>query len=308
VAAKKAAVKSGRNANGRDARREGISGLPRPPRCAAVSLSVKEGSGSSQGEAMSLAKRTINLSDLDIEVVKPRKAVTETLVLEITGEDADRKASRLAERMAEDPRDYPVKVTVPRRTTELRVSGLEDSVTLEEVVTAVAKDGGCCAEEVDVGVIRTAPRRLGSVWIRCPLTVARKINGSTGGRADALSIGKLRIGCTAARDSPLPTRGLQCYKCLELGHVRRDCKSTVDCSDLSYRSSMDGHRAGDYLARVLMCLVCTDLGLPASHHMGSPACKPLARRKRAMQEVKIVPGNGAAATVSKETETEPSPT
>jgi hypothetical protein len=128
-----------------------------------VSLSVKEGSGFSQGEAMSLAKRAINLSDHDIEVVKPRKAVTGALLLEITGEDADRKASRLAERMAEVLRDYPVKVTVPRRTAELRVSGLEDSVTLEEVVTAIAKAGGCCAEEVSVGVIRTAPRRLGSV-------------------------------------------------------------------------------------------------------------------------------------------------
>jgi hypothetical protein len=143
---------------------------------------------------MSLAKRAINLSDLDIAVVKPRKAVTGALLLEITGRDADIKASRLAERMTEVLRDYPVKVTVPRRTAELRVCGLEDSVTLEEVVTAIAKAGGCCAEEVNVGVIRTAPRRLGSVWIRCPLTAARKINGSTGGRGDAPSIDKLRIG------------------------------------------------------------------------------------------------------------------
>jgi hypothetical protein len=177
-----------------------------------VSLPVKEGSGFSQGEAMSLAKRAINLSDLDTEVVKQRKVVMRALLLEITGRVADRKASRLAERMAEDLRDYPVKVTVPRRTAELRVSGLEDSVTLEEVVTAVAKAGGCCAEEVNVGVIRTVPRRLGSVWLRCPLTTARKINGSTCARGDAPSIGKLRIGWTASWVSPFPTRGLQCYK------------------------------------------------------------------------------------------------
>jgi hypothetical protein len=136
---------------------------------------------------------TINLSDLDIEVVKPRKAVTGALLLEITGEDADRKDSRLAERMAEVLRDYPVKVAVPRRTAVLRVFGLKDSVTLEEVVSAVAKAGGCCAEELNVGVIRTAPRRLGSMWIRCPLTATRKVNGSTGGRGDAPPIGKLRI-------------------------------------------------------------------------------------------------------------------
>jgi hypothetical protein len=237
-----------------------------------VSLSVKEVSGFSQGKAMSLTKRTINLSDLDIEVVKPRKADTEALLLEITGEDADRKASRLAERMAEVLRDYPVKVTVPRRTAELRVSGLEDSVTLEEVVTAVAKAGGCCAYEVNVGVIRTAPRRLGSVWIRCPLTAARKINSSTGRRGDDPSIGKHHIGWTAARVSPLQMRGLQYYKCLELGHVRRDCKSMVDRSDLCYRCGMDGHSAKDCLARLPKCPVCADLRLPASHRMESPAC------------------------------------
>jgi hypothetical protein len=143
-----------------------------------VSLSVKKGSGFSQGEAMSLATRAINLSDVDIEVVKPRKAVTGALLLETLHprrEDADRKASRLPERMAEVLYDYPVKVAVPRMTAELRVSGLEDSVTLEELVTAVAKAGCCCAEEVNFDVIRTTPRHLGSVWIRCPLTAARKI-------------------------------------------------------------------------------------------------------------------------------------
>jgi hypothetical protein len=113
------------------------------------------------------------------------------------------------------------------------VSGLEDSVTLEEVVTAVAQAGGCCAGEVNT---HRSSWSLGSVWIRCPLTAATKINGSTGGRGDAPSIGKLRIGWT-----PLPKRGLQCYKCLELGHY----KSTVNRSDLCYRCGIDEYRARD---------------------------------------------------------------
>jgi hypothetical protein len=39
------------------------------------------------------------------------------------------------------------------------VSGLEDSVTLEEVVTAVAQAGGCCAGEVNTH--RSSSLRLG---------------------------------------------------------------------------------------------------------------------------------------------------
>jgi hypothetical protein len=144
--------------------------------------------------------------------------------------------------MAEVLHDYPVKVTVLRRTAELRVSGLEDSVTLEEVVTAIAMAEGCYKEEVNVGVIRTAPRRLGSVRIRCPLTAARKINGSTGGRGDAPSIGKLRIGWTAARVSPLPTGGLQCYKCLDCAAVSRRGRCWARCCGTSRTTRYFGNR------------------------------------------------------------------
>jgi hypothetical protein len=92
---------------------------------------------------------------------------------------------------------FPAKVTVPRKMAESRVIGLEDSITPEEVATAVAVTEGCQNTEVSVGVIRTAHRGLGSVWLRCPLTAARKLGSSrTGG--DALG-GKLHIGWSAAR-------------------------------------------------------------------------------------------------------------
>ena len=77
------------------------------------------------------------------------------------------------ERMAATLKELPAKVTVPRRTAELRMTGLEDSVTPEEVAAAVAEAGGCRAAEVSVGPIHYAPRDLGLVWLRCPLTAAR---------------------------------------------------------------------------------------------------------------------------------------
>jgi hypothetical protein len=72
---------------------------------------------------------------------------------------------------------------VPRRTTELRVTGLEESATPEEFMPVVAEAGGCRADEASVGDIRSTSRSLGSVWLRCPLTAARKISG-----------GKINIG------------------------------------------------------------------------------------------------------------------
>ena len=83
--------------------------------------------------------------------------------------------------------------------------------------------------------------------------------------------------------------------------MRRACKSAVDRTERCYRCGAKGHRARDCSARVPMCLVCTALGLPASHRMGSPACKPPARKKRAAQKARTVPGDGGDAATRKKT-------
>jgi hypothetical protein len=103
-----------------------VPGLPRPPRCTAVLLNAKDGSGFTYGEAMLVVRREMNLSDLDIAEVRPRKTVTRVLIFEIAGQDVDSKASRLAERMAVALPEFSAKVTVPRRTVELRMTGLGD--------------------------------------------------------------------------------------------------------------------------------------------------------------------------------------
>ena len=107
-------------------------------------------------------------------------------------------------------------------------------------------------------------------------------------RGDARPRDKINIGWSAPKISPLPGRRLQCFRCMESGYVRRYCTSTVDWSERCYRCGAEGHRARDCSARVPKCPVCTDLGLPASHRMGSPACKPPDRKKRAAQEARAV--------------------
>ena len=107
---------------------------------------------------MSVVRKEAKLSELDIKELSFRKAITGALLFEISGQNAGSKASRLAERMAATLKNLPAKVTVPRRTAELRVTELEDSVTPEKLAAAVAEAGGCRANEVSVGPIRYASR------------------------------------------------------------------------------------------------------------------------------------------------------
>jgi hypothetical protein len=130
--------------------------FPVPQRCVALALTVRDGYGFTYRNAMSVVRREIKLSDLGISEIRPRRAVTGGLIFETAGQEASSKASRLAEKMAGALRDIPAKVTVPRKTAELRVTGLEDSIIPEEVTVAVAEEGNCQT----VGVIRAAPRSL----------------------------------------------------------------------------------------------------------------------------------------------------
>jgi hypothetical protein len=46
---------------------------------------------------------------------------------------------------------------------ELKATGLDDSVNLGEIVAAVAEASGCRTGKITAGVLRTAPRVLGSM-------------------------------------------------------------------------------------------------------------------------------------------------
>ena len=137
----------------------------------------------------------------------------------------------------------PIIIPAPQKTVELKLTQLDISVTLDEVAAAVAEAGGCNAGEVEVDEIRVTPQGLGSVWLHCPLTAAKKICSAYDGK------GKLQVGCSMATVYSLPQCNLQCFKCLETGHVRQNCESKTDRSDQCYRCGESGHQAKN-------CLTC----------------------------------------------------
>lgn len=123
--------------------------------------------------------------------------------------------------------------------------------------------GGCDLEAIRVGPIRVARNGLGTVWVRCPLQAALRV------QAD----GRLRVGWSSARVTLLDRRPLQCYRCLAAGHTRDRCPSGVDRTGNCFNCGKEGYSVADCREKP-RCPVCAERGLEANHRAGSVGCSP----------------------------------
>lgn len=111
-----------------------------------------------------MATEKINIGSLGIKK-RPRRAITGALLFEVRGvgnnDKADVLAGKLREVMAQ--RD-DVKVSRPTKTVEIRITGLDDSVTSQEVAEVVVALGGCSPLDIKTGGIRMALSGFGTCW------------------------------------------------------------------------------------------------------------------------------------------------
>ncbi|KOC63052.1 hypothetical protein WH47_04906, partial [Habropoda laboriosa] len=195
------------------------------------------------------AKSKIKLADLRISKIRPRRAITGAMILLIPGEGGGAaKVGALAAKMVEIVGADDIKIARPQKKQEVRISGLDDSVTTPEVGTAVALAGGSLEAEVMVGEIGFSPYRMGACWVRCPLVAARKI----------ISSGRLQVGWYSARVEELKPRPMQSFKCLDQGHVKSASSCPVDRSGRCYNYGEPGHRAAECPAASPKCPLCAD--------------------------------------------------
>ncbi|XP_011858112.1 PREDICTED: eukaryotic translation initiation factor 3 subunit A-like [Vollenhovia emeryi] len=256
AAANKAAGKAPR-----EERRKGEPPKRRTPKSAAVAITFPEGQA---GEGMRYLRSKINLEDLGIENIKHRRALNGATLLEIPGgEEAKAKADTLASHIKRVAEEKGVRVTRPTKRAEIRLKDLDESVTDEEIRNAVAKAGEGLPDEIKVGPIRQTPSGLGTCWVQCRVEVAKK----------AAAARRIKVGWVAVRVEMLDPRPLVCYRCLERGHVRAQCKSAIDRSTLCYRCGKEGHKAQG-CSEIPNCAVCSGRGMPSNHKAGGAACRP----------------------------------
>lgn len=93
----------------------------------------------------------------------------------------------------------------------------------------------CCEDDIRVSDIIRTERGIGVVWLQCPIPVAIKL----------IENEKMRIGWATVRCELASVRPLRCYRCLETGHSRYNCTSSVDRSGTCFCCGEIGHRASE---------------------------------------------------------------
>ncbi|XP_046743142.1 uncharacterized protein LOC124409516 [Diprion similis] len=203
------------------------AGSRKPPRTAAIA-----NTGVAQevpyGDILRKVREKLAQNNVEIPRTRVRRAANGGVLLEISGPDKTKKADELASCLGKAVREEcgdRVYVTRPTMKAELRIRGLDDSATMEEVRVTLAKEGECRPEDVKVGPLRRMANDLHSAWVQCPLEAATKV-------ADK---GRLRIGWTSARVDLLDARPKQCYRCWSFGHISAASRTPEHRSEACYR-------------------------------------------------------------------------
>nr|XP_046491128.1 uncharacterized protein LOC124223329 [Neodiprion pinetum] len=256
----------------------------RPPRSAAVAIKGTR-DNVNYGDILRRAREKISLTELEMPATKIRRSANGGVLIEVAGPDGAQKADVLAAHLGEMTRaEYGDAVRISRPTTkgEIRVLGMDDSVTAEELGAIMAATGGCGIEAVKVGPLREMTNGLRSAWVLCPLRAATKIAAK----------GKIPVGWTTVRVNLLEARPRQCFRCWQFGHIGATCKAPKARGAACYRCGGEGHQARTCTAAP-RCAICAERGGNSAHRMGFGQCPAVEERGR--RPAAVTNRNGQAA-------------
>ncbi|XP_046970583.1 uncharacterized protein LOC124537735 [Vanessa cardui] len=156
----------------------------RSPRTAVIMITLRPGAekkGLKYETVLAQAKSSIQLSEVGLTTVRFRTAATARMLDISPGTaDAEKSEDALVDKLRSVLSLDEVQIHRPTKYVEIRVMDLDDSVTSEEVVAAVAEEGGCSVDAIRPGVVVRGANGCRSLWLSCPVAAAKKILGYRG--------------------------------------------------------------------------------------------------------------------------------
>ncbi|KAA5556959.1 hypothetical protein F3G54_31995, partial [Pseudomonas aeruginosa] len=250
---------------------------PRAPRSAAVVLELLPAAkekGITYHDVMTQARGGVNVDALGVEGgIKVRQTANGARLIECPGPNTNAAAEKLAARLREIlPDPEVVRIARPVKMGEVKITGLDECATKEEVASAIASQGNCALADVKVGELRVTYSGTRTAWARCPIATATLLATPPQGRPSD-SPGRLRVGWVVAHVQLQDARPWRCLRCFGTGHGLAKCPSTVDRSGLCFRCGQPGHKAASCTTAAPHCVLCDAAKRKADHRAGGPACK-----------------------------------
>lgn len=253
--------------------------VPAPPRTAAVIITLQPGAlekGEDYRSVLAKVQNRISLNDCGITELSLRSTAMGSKIIEIPGPQGAERADSLASKLQEAVGDL-VTVARPIKKVDIRIIDIDDTVSKEDVVKAVADRGGCESTHIRAGDIHYYGRGMGALHMSLPAVAAKTL----------VEEGRLKVGWSVTRIQALEARPLRCFKCMGVGHTQPLCPSTTDRRANCYKCGEIGHKAAVCVVLKPRCAICSEAGKPADHIMGSVVCKPPSTKPRSTPAVGV---------------------
>lgn len=133
---------------------------------------IIEDSSERQIKLMNNVKKRINLEEIGIKNMRIRKGRTRTTIMELKGESGDEKADKLTKKLLELGKEHgKVRIRRPCRVVEIRIRGVENTVSKDEVTKAMeAKWGRPLSNYMVENVVINRPRvfwgGVHAIWVK----------------------------------------------------------------------------------------------------------------------------------------------